>query len=261
MANDDKWNDEETWDSVADAPMSPTRLAELVAACDQRPELWKRCALALLEEQTLRHELQQMAREQLAYAPLTNAPLEQPIRQANAPLPCPARLAATSQVPGNHHPFASGRTLFWNNLALAASLLIVFGIGWQASQRFGGAAKRSTNQSPFSAADQLTQSATTPTRTPSSTVEPSQEVYGLERPAYATLDQAMIDQVNAETLASAMESDWPEELDPEYQQLRQAGYEVEAQKGLMPFWLHDGSSAVIPYQQIIVRPKSKSRNY
>ena len=256
MASDDKWSDEETWEVVAEAPLSPAQLAELVAACDERPELWRRCALALLEEQTLRHELQQMAREQLTYAPP-----QHPAQQTNAALPCPAPLSATSQVNGNHHLSSNSHTLLWNNLALAASLLIVFGIGWQASQRFGGPAASPSNQPSLIAADQLTQSAATPTLFPEGIIERSEEVDGLGRPAYAAIDQEMIDQVNAKTLASAMQSDWNEELDPEYQQLRQAGYEVEAQKGLMPFWLHDGSSAVIPYQQIIVRPKSKSRNY
>ena len=255
MTSDDKWSDDETWDNVADAPMSPAQLAELVAACEQRPELWKRCALALLEEQTLRHSLQQMAREQMTCAPAKHSTL-----QANAPLPCPEPLAAITHISGDRHPSSSGHTLFWNNLALAASLLIVFGIGWQASRRFGGAAARSSDLPTFTAADQLAQSTPTPPRVPERTPL-SEGVDGPGKPSYVTIDQAMIDQVNAETLASAMQSDWPQDLDPEYQQLRQAGYEVEAQKGLMPFWLHDGSSAVIPYQQIIVRPKSKSRNY
>ncbi len=99
------------------------------------------------------------------------------------------------------------------------------------------------------------------------------EVDGLARPSYeppfglarngyvadsGTIDQDLIDQANAEALAATMQSDWNEKLDPQYQQLRQAGYEVEAQKGLMPFWLYDGSSAVIPYQQIIVRPNQRA---
>ncbi len=75
------------------------------------------------------------------------------------------------------------------------------------------------------------------------------------------VDPAVIDRVNAETLAKAMQVEWPENLEPEYQQLRKRGYEVESQEGLLPLWLYDGSSAVIPYQQIIVRPRSRVQEY
>ena len=236
MRNVDSWYDDETWERVADGPLSPVQLAELVAACDAQPELWKRCALVLLEEQVLRHELQSLARDQL----MPNvAGVAAPVAEPH-PLPCPAPnqlLNASSPVAKQSGSIP--RSALLNNLALVAAVMVVFGIGWQSSQRFGQ---------------------------PSRSMLPAELANGpvtnmAQSTSRAAVDPAVIDQVNAGTLATAMQVDWNENLDPEYQQLRRSGYDVEAQEGLMPVWLNDGSSAVVPYQQIKVRPKSKGRAY
>ncbi len=93
MASDDVWDDQETWERVADGPLSSSQLSELVAVCDKRPELWKRFALALLEEQTLRHELQAITRARLQTQPrrVPSQLLESSQSVTATPLPCPRR--------------------------------------------------------------------------------------------------------------------------------------------------------------------------
>ncbi len=263
MTSEDKWNLDETWDGVADGPLPPGQLAELVAACERRPELWKRCALALLEEQVLRHELQTLTRQHLASA----RPGESSGRGLTAPLPCPAPaqpIASASQS-ATVTPTSSEsvpRTAFWNNLALAAAVTIAFGIGWQSSQRFGatrGSDATTTNS------DLIARSAVAERESLNSMPAQATPVFG--NPAQTMLantaepDREVIDQVNAETLYTTVRGNLNEDLDPEYQQLRQRGYEVEAQDGLMPVWLYDGRPAVVPYKQIKVRSKSPGRSY
>lgn len=261
MSNEDKWNDEEAWDCVADGPLSPRQLAELVAACDERPELWKRCALALLEEQTLRYELQSLARESLSAGKHASD-----LSMASTPLPCPAssqpathdvRLAAIKATPA----VSVSRAHFWNNLALVAAVMIAFGIGWQASRRFGFTGSgiyRDLGESSMDVAQSSRgqSSGVADVQVPTIPADNESLLAGSDG-----VDPEVIDQVNAETLATAMQVDWKENLDPEYEQLRRQGYKVESHEGLIPVWLYDGSSAVVPYQQIKVHPKSQGRTY
>lgn len=261
MSNEDKWNNEEAWDCVADGPLSPRQLAELVAACEERPELWKRCALALLEEQTLRYELQSLARESLSAGKRVNDLSMVPNTLSSTPLPCPAfskpaahdiRLAAINSTPAVSVP----RAHFWNNLALVATVMIAFGIGWQASRRFGFTGSGNYPALVDSSIDVAQNSMSEDVPVPTLPADNESLLAGSDG-----VDPEVIDQVNAETLATAMQVDWKENLDPEYEHLRRQGYKVESHEGLIPVWLYDGSSAVVPYQQIKVHPKSQGRTY
>lgn len=262
MTKIDKWDENEMWDCVADGPLTPALLAELVQACDQRPELWKRCALVLLEDQLLRHELQSLATEQLvSNSAVRDKPVAGLVHQ-RASLPCPANAGCDGIDPLDARPAsrsagagAGAGKQFWNAWAMAALLLIAMGIGWQASQRFGLAGR--ANVPEFGE------------RGASMDLADSQLPIDLARPEQGdamlahtdNVDPDVIDQFNVETLTTAMQVDWKANLDPEYQQLRERGYDVESQEGLIPVWLYDGRSAVIPYQQIKLRSKSSGRVY
>src|SRR5690348_10143051 len=56
-----QWPDDETWQRVVDNDLTAGELKKLFAACEQRPELWRCCALAFLEDQAVRSELKLLA--------------------------------------------------------------------------------------------------------------------------------------------------------------------------------------------------------
>ncbi len=99
-------NDNLDFDRLADGELSPRERQELLASLDGRPEGWRRCALALLESQTWRRELNTMIQEVSPSAVQVAAAL---------PVPLPARPHRGANLP-------------W--VALAASLLAAFGVGW-----------------------------------------------------------------------------------------------------------------------------------
>lgn len=246
MTNVDKWNEDEMRDCLSDGPLSPALLAELVQACDEQPELWKRCALVLLEEQVLRQELQSMAREQLVQSEVPRAVCSQSVGELELVVSSPS-----SGDGDNRKTSSSGvgsDIAFWNVLAMAATVLIAMGIGWQASQRFGLRDR---------VADQIRNSeAYVSAPLPIDLAMPEQSDAMLAQSD--SVVPAIIEQFNVESLANVMRVDWKENLDPEYQQLRERGFEVQSQEGLIPVWLSDGRSAAVPYELIKLRPKSSS---
>lgn len=260
----DRWNGDDVWDRVVDGPLSPDVLSELVEACDQRPELWRRCALAFLEEQALRHELRALACDEFALVGSRAGMLG-----GTAPLPCPTsdKLPVVETVVRSseleNKTTETSHTRVWNNLAMVASVVIALGIGWQASQRFGAPGLEPSSRANYSqTSSNLNANTNLSPDLASSIVDyPSPTQGDMLAARSESVDPAVIDQFNFETLTTAMQMDWQETLAPEYQQLRERGYKVESQEGLLPVWLYDGRSAVVPYQQIKVRSKSAGRSY
>ena len=104
-------NDNAKFDRLADGELTALQRRDLLASLDEastaedRAEGWRRCALSLLEAQVLRTELRSFVSEA---APLQDAKI--------SAAPTPARRAGT---------------LRWGRaLALAASTLLAFGLGW-----------------------------------------------------------------------------------------------------------------------------------
>lgn len=97
--------DDRLFERLADGELHGDEYHRLIASLDDRPDGWKRCALALLEAQALSGELSAIVRETSA---VQSAPKEQPA--------VPSRGGRRVRLP----------TLL---LAVAASFLIAFGLG------------------------------------------------------------------------------------------------------------------------------------
>lgn len=106
--------DNTIFDRLADGELSVAERHELLSSLDNRVDGWRRCALALLEAQTWRSEFKSFVTEQ---APPLVVQVPSPEVRAAAPTPLPAR-------------FFSGKRWIENSMALAASALVAFGIGW-----------------------------------------------------------------------------------------------------------------------------------
>lgn len=101
------FDDNLVFDRLADGELSAAERQELLSSLDNRTDGWRRCALALLEAQTWRSEFKSFVNEKVPPSVVQVA--------ETAPTSLPARpLGALSDK--------------W--LALAASALVAFGLGW-----------------------------------------------------------------------------------------------------------------------------------
>ena len=261
----EKWFCDETWQRVVDDELEAAELRELVAVCNQRPELWKRCAVAFLEEQTLRSELQQLGTQWL------------PTPSASLPALAAIDDVHSSRDPANHEPqlaakrehsfrkapaHAAGvsQSSVLNSLALAASVMLAFAVGWQASRRLGGQSQRAA------AADPVSSLANTNSNPPSMRTIPSKpsasERFSAE--AYTGNDNQFVDlpastSSTADAIHRALQR--PDQFVPidraipkELVELQRRGLvHIESTEGIMTVQLQDGKTAVVPVQQFDVQ--------
>src|SRR4051794_31390065 len=107
MNDNQSFNEANLLDRLVDGELSGSERRQLLQSFDNRPEGWRRCALAFLEAQSWREEIGQVARDRVA----------KPKESKPSPSPLPAS-----------HKLRWGTGATW--LAMAASLLLAFGLGW-----------------------------------------------------------------------------------------------------------------------------------
>lgn len=110
--------DDATLDRLVDGELNAADRRRVIAALDAAPDGWRRCALAFLQAQDLRRQLGAWTADNAVAAPAgVNSPQAVELAQ---------RSGATASSTGL-------RALGW--LAVAACLLVAFGLGWQTSLR------------------------------------------------------------------------------------------------------------------------------
>jgi hypothetical protein len=117
-------SDDAMIDRLVDGELSGDVRRELLAALDAQPDGWRRCALAFLESQTWRSEMNRFV------APVA---------------------IATTNSPAATHPSQSSRRHRGAWLAVAASLLVAFGLGRQ----LGVGERSELNQTQLAGAEKL----------------------------------------------------------------------------------------------------------
>lgn len=118
---------------LVDGELSATEYRQLLASLDSAPEGWRRCALAFLESQALSRDLLGVARDPAprwsAMLAAANAPVT-PAESARSPM---AVQKPGNVVDGERPPLrrsGDGTLSAFRWAALAASWLVVFGVGW-----------------------------------------------------------------------------------------------------------------------------------
>ena len=275
----EKWLREETWQRVVDNELDLAELKELVAVCDQHPELWKRCAVAFLEEQALCTELRKLGSQWPATAavaaphiPATDSLQAQqsgltrtPSSPARAAAPLINRDRSTSAVTGRIHTAGAMQSSVLNCLALAASVMLAFIVGWQASRRIGEPYQRSTSETVSSlgsgTANRQAASSTTANTSTNRTRPGKSESFltddnaGGPKQLAASLNPVS----TADAIHQALQR--PDQFMPldhrvpkELVDLQQRSLvRIESIEGIMTVQLQDGKTAVVPVQQFDVR--------
>ena len=253
MHNHQRWFRDEAWQRVVDNELTADEFKELVAVCDQHPELWRCCAIAFLEEQALRSELKQFAVQW--HAPTA------PSQSTESGLHAVAGQDAVMQRGDAkrriaHEGGATGASLL-NALALAASIGLAFLVGWQASRRMAGDATRAmtaVNQ-PSGATSNSARpdlrgrlASQTDAVQVHNAASDSQPAVALPSPASTAdvIHQALLRPDRLMLLDRRV----PKQL----ADLEQRGLvRIESTEGFVPVQLTDGNTALVPVQQYDVR--------
>lgn len=227
-------------DRLVDGELSPSDRRTLLAALDDEPGAWRACALAFIEHQSWQRQIPVAALE----------------------LAAPAVPQAGTSVAGSGN---SRRTWWGLCLAVAAALLVSFGLGTQFSPRNASveiAAQPSTIEPVKSTAVETAPSIPSP-----SEVAPQQVAETGPEQAWTTLTLASNDpehpdkQIQVRVLADSQtesptqtgaeswadESTVPSEL---LAQLEAAGWQVERKQRLLPVDLSDGRRMVVPVEEL-----------
>jgi len=225
-------------DRLVDGELSPSDRRTLLASLDDEPGSWRACALAFVEHQSWQRQIPAAALE----------------------------LAAPAVHPSDTSSHGASRRSWWGMcLAVAAALLLSFGLGTQFSPR---------SESVEIASQPLTSE---PPKTPDiapdrripvpSEVAPQQVAETAEEQPWTTLTLASADpahpdkQIQVRVLSDSQtenatetssdnwtdESAVPSEL---LAQLEAAGWQVERKQRLLPVDLSDGRRMVVPVEEL-----------
>jgi hypothetical protein len=231
------------FDRLVDGELSRDEYRALLAALDDEPGGWRRCALAFLEAQALASDLTEIRGSQcLGAAPLTVGP---------AP---GARPAAGAARPAGWH----GRA--FSLLAIAASFLVVFCLGLAAPRIF-----RLAQQELAATGNDFTRGPlvrdVAPAQPPTGADELPREVGNVRLVVDSADGDREAGQVPVYEVGDGLEqllaADRPV-LAPELiELLRQRGYDVQRQQQFFPAPLDDGRQIIVPVEGYQITPVSR----
>ncbi len=230
--------DDVQFDLLADGELPESDRRRLLESLDDRPGGWRRCALALLEAQSLRDGLAWTRQQAVAEAPRPKRP---------------------------PHTRASGRNRLWGGLpgtiaAMAASFLLALGLGlvfrdlWRATPSAGPAPGE------IAAATPAERPAPKPARKdddrPPSTApsRPGDDWQLVSLPVSGGTESIRVpararDHVDEESLRGFAPT-IPREL---IEALQRGGHELHWSRRLLPFRMEDGKQLVVPCEEVEVR--------
>ena len=235
--------DDQTLDQLVDGELSSQQRHEVLSALEQSDGGWRRCALAFLESQAWGKEFKQLAHEQ---------------RQ---PRVKPKRIINTS----------SASTARW--LALAASLLVTFVLGWQAQRQWMMQAVgvqelstqiANTTDIPVDRSTDVASLAPEEEKVAIAEFEPSDDVLTVWVQDRQGQRRAVgIPLVEARALDPRFDAQLdtqfgPAISDPIRRRIEAQGYQVNSRRRYAPLWMENGRPLVLPVEDTQIVPVSQT---
>jgi hypothetical protein len=226
-------DDDARFDRLVDGALSPAEYKTFVAALDEEPGGWRRCAMAFLEAQAWGKE----------FAAIRRAEQDVPF------VPPPVEVKAA-------HPrrnwFAAGSVL-----CAAASLVLAFGLGIFTHGRLTPRSMDGIATSPSSKA------AVTPEVSP--TAPPEKDGIDhvrlvIDRGAGLSPQEIVVSLQDAAELGSNYVSAEPAISDRVLRSLRLRGHKIDRQQEYIPIDLQDGRHVILPVEEYRITPVS-SKSY
>ncbi len=215
-------------DRLVDGELSKDERHQLLESFGKRPENWRRCALAFLEAQAWREEMKQVGRERTA------------IQHAESPAP-----AVISKEKSRLSSMA-----MW--LAMAASLLVAFGLGWLQHENRTQVAGGPTSSGSQVASVPPPSQATTPGGAKSNDAVTLfvKDDNGRMQPVRVPLvDASALDKELGVTFQTGVPDDFRN-------QLKNNGYTVQSKRQYAPLWLENGRPMILPVEDTNIVPVS-----
>jgi hypothetical protein len=229
MKDNTPLNEDILLDRLVDGELTADERRELLQSFDQRPEGWRRCALAFLEAQSWREELGQVARESAAAT-----------RETKSPVPSVGVSRKSMWTTG----------AMW--LAMAAGLLVAFGLGTM--RREPG--QMVANNSGVSA-DQVASTPATSNAPAQSKSKQGDAVTLFVRDEGGRMNPVRVPLVDASTLDKELGVQFKTGVpDDVRSQLKSDGYAVQTKRQYAPLWLENGRPMILPVEDTKIVPVS-----
>jgi hypothetical protein len=227
--NEQFHNDDILFDRLVDGELSTAERRELLLLLDKRPEAWRKCALAFLEAQEWKKELQSLAAKPATYAATASVIALKANSQRTA------TIRATAQ---------------W--LAVAAALLIAFKFGAmqrQTSVPMAGAPAK-TNEQIVSSHPSVKPLAN-PTGKPGDALNlwVRNDAGQLQRVRVPLVDAKALD----DELGLQFQTGVPDDI---RNRLEGNGYAVQSKRQYAPMWLDNGRPMIVPVEDTKIVPVS-----
>jgi anti-sigma factor RsiW len=213
-------NDDVLFDRLVDGELKTAERHRLLASLDGQPGGWRNCALAFLEAQSWRKEFHDLAHG------ITVQNKEDEVR-------------ALQNASGKKSPVAA--TVQW--LALAASLLLAFGLGWMHREQAIPLAVNSSppgNTAPSASGGKASNALTLYVRDESGRMQPVQ---------VPLVDANTLDK----QLGMTFQTGLPDDL---RHQLNDRGYDIQSKRQYAPLWLENGRPMIVPVEDTRIVPVS-----
>lgn len=232
MRNELNIHDDILFDRLVDGELSAGERRRLLASLDERPDGWRRCALAFLEAQSWTEELGEVVREAESITPAATIPVAIAL----------ARRAA------------KGHGFQW--LAIAAGLMLAFTLGlmWRGND----------GRVPLANVEPNPQEQIAVVTPPPSSASPDEaqandaltlwvrDDTGQTRPLRVPLvDAGALDQ----HLGLEFQTGLPANVRDE---LQDRGYNVQSKKRYAPLWLENGRPMIVPVEDTRIVPVSQN---
>jgi hypothetical protein len=231
MNHNDSLHDDALFDRLVDGELTGEERRRLLESLDTRPEGWRRCALAFLEAQSWREELGQVAR---AAHPLHDASEK------------PTELPSTASQPKTNRWVAA------QLLAIAAGLVIAFGLGWMQHGRGIPVADSTANTG-----EQIADANPAPSVPAPKPGKAGDALTLYVRDETGRMQPVRVPLVDAGTLDEQLGVKFqPGIPDALRNQLKDRGFTVQSKQQYAPLWLENGRPMIVPVEDTKIVPVS-----
>jgi hypothetical protein len=224
--NEHSSNDDILFDRLVDGELSATERRDLLGSLDERPERWRKCALAFLEAQSWTKDLGSIAAEP-----------QRTIASASVIAPKPSSRRTSIRAAAQ-----------W--LAVAASLLIAFKFGASRNQNPPVAGN------PVPTAQQIvsTPGAAAPGQ---STTKPGDALNLWVRDDAGQMRRVRVPLVDANALDDELGLQFQTGVPDDVRgRLEDNGYAVQSKRRYAPLWLDNGRPMIVPVEDTKIVPVS-----
>lgn len=220
-------DDDSLIDRLVDGELSRSDRHQLLESFDQSPDGWRRCALAFLEAQSWREEM-----GQVAFGPAS---------ETSKP-----KSLAFSVSPGRNPSLSKVAT--W--IAIAASLVVAFGLGWmqhEGGRQVAGGSLNTSNQ---------VASVNPPSNSGSHIgTKPDDAITFFVNDAGGRKQPVRVPLVDADTLDKEFgvqfQTGMPDDV---RNQLKDNGYAVKSKRQYARLWLENGRPLILPVEDTNIVP-------